>query len=195
MRPAWGRNVLRILRVQAHLDRVPFDLAPVRCKRLAFCDAELLVDEVEARDRLRDRVLDLDPAVELEEEEVVAVDDELDRAGALGSRSHDRRRRPRRAVASRSAGTEAGSGGLLEDLLVPALHRAVTLAERDDVAVRVGEELYLDMAGPFEVALAVERPVAEGALRLALGGGQRVVELVRRRGRPASRDRRRRPRP
>ena len=43
--------------------------------------------------------------------------------------------------------------------------------------MRVREELNLDVARPLEVALAVEPPVAERADRLALGGGESLVEL------------------
>ena len=60
------------------------------------------------------------------------------------------------------------------------LDGAVALADRDDGAVRVGKELHLDVPGSLEVALAVERAVAERALRLALRRLERVVELRRR---------------
>ena len=124
-------------------------------------------------------MLDLDAAVQLEEEELVAVEDELDRAGAaVADRLAERdgrvvQRRPQR-------GGEAGCGRLLEHLLVAPLDGAVALADRDDAPVRVGEELHLDVARSLEVALAVERAVAERALGLALGRLERVVELVRR---------------
>ena len=42
-------------------------------ERLALGDPELLLDEVEARDELGDRVLDLEPRVHLEEEDLAAV--------------------------------------------------------------------------------------------------------------------------
>ncbi len=48
---------------------------------LAGGDAKLELDEVEARDLLGHRVLDLDAAVQLEEVDVAAVDEELGRAG------------------------------------------------------------------------------------------------------------------
>ena len=68
---------------------------------------------------LRDRVLDLDPAVQLEEVDVGAVDEELGRAGALGSRSPRRTRRAprgdprpgRRVEAGRRATPRSASGG------------------------------------------------------------------------------------
>ena len=192
-RPGLREERPGVLGVQAHLDRVPSGLVTVCCKRLSVGDAELLGDEVEARDRLGHRVLDLDAAVQLEEEEVVAVEDELDRAGAAVAdrpAEGDRRLVERRA----QRGREAGRGRLLEHLLMAPLDGAVALADRDDGSVRVGEQLHLDVARPLEVALAVERPVAEGAGR---------PRARRRRARPRARPRsarrasraRRRPRP
>ena len=45
-------------------------------------DRELERDEVDAARLLRDRVLDLDPPVQLQEEEVAAVEEEFGRAEA-----------------------------------------------------------------------------------------------------------------
>ena len=47
------------------------------------------------------------------------------------------------------------------------------------VAVRVGEELDLDVPRPLDVALAEDAVVAEGRLRLAPRGRERVLELGR----------------
>ena len=77
-----GQESPGILRVEPHLDRVAVELVTVCYKGISRRDPELLRDEIEAGDGLRDGVLDLDAAVQLEEEEVVAVEDELDRAGA-----------------------------------------------------------------------------------------------------------------
>ena len=66
---------------------------------------------------------------------------------------------------------------LLDDLLVAALDRALPLGQRDDVAVGVAEHLDLDVAAALDVALAEHGAVAERRRRLALGGGERVVEL------------------
>ena len=110
-----GQECARILGIQAHLDRVPVDLATVCCKRFAVGDAELLGDEVEAGDRLRDRVLDLDAAVQLEEEEVVSLDHELDRPGAaVADRAAERdrgfgKRLAQRAVQARGAGASSST--------------------------------------------------------------------------------------
>src|SRR5579862_106424 len=121
-------------------------------------------------------MLDLDARVELEEPEVTAVEHELGRAGALVA---DRPRERDGGVAHPLAqlGVESGGGRLLEHLLMAALDRAVALAERDDAAVPVGEELDLDMARAFEVALAEDGVVAERGLGFATRGRQSVLEL------------------
>src|SRR5439155_7337324 len=50
-------------------------------------------------------------------------------------------------------GGEEGGGGLFDQLLVPALQRAVAGTDDDDVAVFVGEDLRLDVAGLVQVPL------------------------------------------
>ena len=57
------------------------------------------------------------------------------------------------------------------------LDRAVALAERDDGARGVGEELDLDVARPLDVALAEHAIVPEGGRRLPLRGRERLFEL------------------
>ncbi len=134
-------------------------------ERLAGRDADLLADDVDARHELRDRVLDLEARVHLEEEEALADEQPLDRAGAAvadrargldGDRADPlaQRRRDRRP------------GRLLDELLVAPLDRAVALAEVDDVAVRVREDLHLDVARILEVLLDVDVGVREEALAL-----------------------------
>ena len=78
------------------------------------------------------------------------------------------RPRPRRAARAGTSST-AGDGRLLDELLVAALDRALALAQVDDVAVLVGDDLDLDVAGRREPALGEHRAVAEGGLRLASG--------------------------
>ena len=59
-----------------------------------------------------------------------------------------------------------------------ALDRALALAEPEHRAVRVGEELDLDVPRPLEVALEEEPVVAEGRQRLASRRRDGVVELA-----------------
>ena len=136
-------------------------------------------------------MLDLDAAVQLEEVEVAAVQHELDGAGApVADRAAEGDRglahpRPQLAV-------EGGGGRLLEHLLVAALDRALALAEGDDLAVRVREQLDLDVARSLDEALVVDGVVAECRLRLASGRVRRLLELGTGRGRRACRGRLRR---
>ena len=139
-------------------------------------------------------MLDLDPGVELEEAEVAAVEDELGGAGALVA-DRARERDGRVAHPRAQLGVERGGGRLLEHLLVAALDRAVALAERDDVAVRVGEDLDLDVARPLEIALAEDRVVAERRACLAPRRGERVRRAPPAPARRACRGRRRPPPP
>ena len=108
MRPVCGRNV----RGSSAYSRASIAWprgCDVELDVLAGRDAELQLDDVEAGDRLGDRMLDLDPAVQLEEVDVGPVDEELGRARALVAdrlREGDARRRDPRP----GARVEAGSG-------------------------------------------------------------------------------------
>ena len=172
-----GQKALRVLRVEPCLDGVPLE-ARVEVESLAGCDAELLANEVDPGHELGYRMLDLDAAVQLEQVEVAAVQHELDRAGApVADRPPEGDRRlahPRPQLA-----VEGGGGRLLEHLLVAALDRALTLAERDHLAVRVREQLDLDVARSLDEALVVHGVVAECRLRLPLGRGGCLLELGR----------------
>ena len=87
---------------------------------------------------------------------------------------------------------DARRGRLLDHLLVAPLHRAIALAQVQAGAVRVAQDLHLDVAGALEVALVEQTAVAEGRRRLAprrLHGGR---QTRRRRARRASRARHRR---
>ena len=50
------------------------------------------------------------------------------------------------------------------------LDRALALAERDDLALPVGQQLDLDVPRPLDVALAEDGVVAERGFRLAARG-------------------------
>jgi hypothetical protein len=79
---------------------------------------------------------------------------------------------------SASSTTHDGRGRLLDDLLVAALDGAVALAEVDDVAVAVGEDLHLDVARVGQVALEVDRRVGEELLPLAGGALEGPRQLL-----------------
>ncbi|KZE94510.1 hypothetical protein AVP42_00993 [Agromyces sp. NDB4Y10] len=172
---------LGALRIHARLDRVAGQ-AHVGLRdreRLPRRDAQLLLHEVDARDELGHGVLDLQARVHLDEEELVgrgirhqeldgAGAEVLDAAGGVACRLPD-------ALARRAV--EQGRRRLLHHLLVSALERALALAEVDDVAVRVGEDLHLDVARGVDEALEQQGVVAERGARDAAGRGQGVLEL------------------
>ena len=168
--PGDGRKFLRrVLGVDAALDRVPAPLDRVlrERERLARRDADLLGDEVEAGDLLGDAVLDLQARVHLEEVELAVLVQHLDGAGVhVAARDRDLHR----GFAHRAPGRvgDRRRRRLLDQLLVPALRRAVAVAEVHGVAVRVAEDLELDVPRPGQVALDVALGPAEVRLRLAL---------------------------
>ena len=78
-----------------------------------------------------------------------------------GSRPPPPRARPPRG-GRRSPASSRGAGRLLDELLVPPLDRAVALEEVDQRAVVVTQDLDLDVPGPLDGPLDVDRRVAEG---------------------------------
>src|ERR1700722_7617385 len=136
---------------------------------LAGGDSQLPLDEVESRDELGHRVLDLETGVHLEEVELAFLEDEFHGAcvhvAACARDAH-------RCFAHLLAYLiwERRSGALLDQLLVPALRRAVPLTEPDDRPVGVGDELDLDMARPAEIPLQIHLAAPEVRLRFALRG-------------------------
>ena len=161
-------------------------------QRFAGGDAQLQLHEVEPGDRLGDGVLHLESGVDLEERDrAVGADHELDGAGALVADVTGERDG---TVAERGTdlGGDARGGRLLDDLLIPPLDRALALAQVHHVAVRVADDLHLDVTAALEVRLDEHRSVTERGQRLARRCGDGVVEIVRRGGRLASPDRRRR---
>ena len=75
--------------------------ARIERQLLAACDSNLLLHEIDAGHHLRDRMLDLQPRVHLEEVELAAlVEQELDRAGVrVADRLRDLRGRGRDPLA------------------------------------------------------------------------------------------------
>ena len=164
-------------------------------QRLAGRDPDLLLDQVDARDHLADRVLDLDARVHLHEAQVaVVVEQELHRARRPCSPPTARRCTARSPMSLPLLVGEVDRGRLLDQLLVAALHRAVALEEVDAVAVAVADELDLGVARRLEVALDVDGAVLEDRL----GGRARGLVEAREVLRPCARRScraRRRPRP
>ena len=133
---------------------------------------QLQLDEVQAGGGLGDGMLDLQPGVHLQEEEVAAiVSHELD--GARAGVPDGLRRQPRglEQLGAHALGAfDEGRWSLLDDLLVASLDRTFAFADGPHGAVLVGHHLDLDVMTGGQVALAEHRRVTEGRLRFAAGG-------------------------
>jgi hypothetical protein len=172
LEPAGARQEpgFRILRIQPHLDGVAVlrDGVLWQRQRLAGGDAQLPFDQVQAGDHLGHRMFDLQARVDLHEvEATVLTDDELHRAGVDVV---DRARGQHCGGAHGFAqfGGEERRGGFLQHLLVAALRRAFALVEVQRVAVRVGEDLDLDVARLLDIALSSTRSRPEGVACFSL---------------------------
>ena len=173
-----------ILGVEARLDGVAGEADVVLAPRqpLAGGDPQLPFHEVEARDRLGDRVLDLQARVHLHEVEravgVLRVEEELDGAGIDIA---DRPRRLHRNLGQAAARgrRQPGGGRFLDDLLVAPLHRALAFEHVDDATMGVGEDLHLDVARPRDAFLDQHPARAEGAPALTPRRRQRRREIPR----------------
>ena len=147
-------------------------------QRLARSDPQLLADEVDARDLLGHRVLDLQARVDLEEgDRAVLRDEELARPGPdVAGLAQD----GDRALAELPllVGREERCRRLLDELLMTPLQRAVARGDDDDAAVRVGEALRLDVPRGVQVPLDEALAPAEGRGRLAHGGVVHLGDLV-----------------
>ena len=175
----------RVLGIEAGLDGVAHGppghgLVDLVRKGRAPGDEQLEADQVEAGDRLGDRVLHLETGVHLQEVGLPVarpvapgVEHELDGAGVDVA---DRPGRGHRGIGQ--AGPQLGSDHrrrrLLDDLLVTPLDAALALEQGDRVAVGVGQHLDLDVAGRGDVPLEEHGPVAERRRGLAPGAGQRL---------------------
>jgi len=174
---AGGEIAIRVFGVDAALDGVTASsgIEHVLAQRQTSGDADLLLDEVAAIDFFRDRMLHLDAGVHLHEVEVftVVIDEELDGAAVL--------------IADLFADTDGGiahlfaqglghlgAGALFDDLLVTPLHGAVALAEMDNIAESIRDDLKLDVMRLFDQLFHVHGAVAkalEGLQRSGLEAG------------------------
>ena len=171
----------RILGIQAELEGVTkWRRLRREVERRPLGDSELGGDDVDAGRLFGNGVLDLEAGVHLQERDRPVLADQI---------FH----RPRTLVAG---GPTDGRGGvvdltalavgeerrrcLLHQLLVAALERTVPGADHDDVAVGVGQDLRLDVAGPSQVPLDEAFAAAEGQLRLPGGRGELLRNFLQR---------------
>ena len=122
-------------------------------------------------------MLDLDPRVHLQEEVLAILEQSFDRSGARVGDGGGRLGRDLPDPLAKLLVHRRGRR-LLDQLLVSALERAIALAQVDDVAVRVGEDLHLDVTGIGQVALEIHRGVAEELLPLARRPLEGLLQLV-----------------
>src|SRR5687767_13150488 len=121
-------------------------------QRLAGCDAELQLHEIQARAQLGDRMLDLQPRIHFEKKRVAAaIGDELyGTCTDVARLAHDAERALTEVATARLALLSFEEirrrRRFLDDLLMPALNAAFALTERDGSAVRVAQDLNFDVA-------------------------------------------------
>ena len=145
--------------------------------------SQLDLDEVDPGHLLRDRVLDLDAGVGLDEAEPlgrtlgVEVDQQLDRAHPAVAQGLAEPHRGRRHLLPQLVG-QVGRRRDLDQLLAPPLEAALPRVEVDHGARAVAHELDLDVPGPGDEALHVERAVAEGRGRLPRAGRHRRIQVL-----------------
>eukprot|EP00825_Cyclidium_porcatum_P032664 TRINITY_DN34880_c0_g1_i1.p3 TRINITY_DN34880_c0_g1~~TRINITY_DN34880_c0_g1_i1.p3 ORF type:complete len:393 (-),score=-18.84 TRINITY_DN34880_c0_g1_i1:877-2055(-) len=163
-----------ILGIDAALNSVPLELDVVLRdpQRLAHGQQNLLPNQIDPRDLLGDRMLDLNALVDLKEEEVTLfVHDKLDRprVAVMGQFRDPNRCLPHLLAQIFEPVLNQRRGGLFDNLLVAPLNRTVAFPQMDDIPPVVAQDLKLDVVGILDEFLDVNVRVAERLLRLALG--------------------------
>lgn len=120
--------------------RLELDILLRERQRVTLRDADLLLDQVDASNHLRNRVLHLDARVHLHEVKAALLPQELNRSD---THITDRLGGGNCGVTHLLAHFwgERGGGRLFDELLVAPLDGAVALAKVDDVAVLVRNDL------------------------------------------------------
>ncbi len=146
-------------------------------QRQSLGHQQLLADQVEAGHRLGNRMLDLQPGVDLEEPELARRrQHELDGPGAqVAGGLRGGQRDGAHPVAQRRV--QGGRRALFDDLLVAALDRALTLEAVHHPAAGVGQNLDLDVPCARDVRLDEHPGVPEGRGRLPAGGRDSLAKL------------------
>ena len=151
--------IVGILGVDPTLDRMPaeLDVFLSEVERLARRNSDLSTDEIDARNRFRNAVLNLHPWVDFHEEEFTCcqIEQKLDRAdvgvvNALGGFDGEF------ADALAHFFSQCNRRRLFEQFLIAALDRALALAEVNDFAEIIRHDLHFDMPRPLDVMLEVK---------------------------------------
>ena len=136
-------------------------------------NAQLLLHQIAPRHHLADRVFNLNAGIDLDEIDLAAQDIVEELAGSGVAIVDAFGEAYRRCIQLRTQGIRHGdTGRFLDNLLVAALHRAVTLAKVDDFARTIADELHFDMARLGDEALHEQGAVVERGQ----GFGVRAVE-------------------
>jgi len=140
-------------------------------------EPDLLLDEIDPCHHFGDRMFYLDACVHFHEEEVmVLVEEELDGADIPVMHSLD-------GFDGNAANfppellVDGRRRRFFEELLMPALDRAIALAEMHDMPAMVGNNLHFDMAGLEKISFEVDGVVAECGLCLCLRGLECASEV------------------
>ena len=145
-------------------------------KRRAIGDADLFAHEIDAGDHLGDRVLNLQTRVHFDEIEFAVFVKILNRADAEIAELLDRIGRDL-ADARALVRVQSWRRRFFEHFLVAALQRAIALAQMDDVAVAVGDDLNFDVTRLGEVFLHIDVVIAERGLGFGACGGERFHDV------------------
>ena len=152
---------------------IDLNLTLVERQFLARSHHDLGLDDVNAGDPLRDRVLDLHAGVHLNEIELAVFVQKLERARTAVTDLLDGRHTALADLFDELA-RNAWCRRFFNDFLVAALHGAVALAQPDRILVLVGHDLNLDVARVLQELFHVDRRVAEGRTGFGLGGLHRM---------------------
>src|SRR5258706_6409956 len=153
------------------------DVALVELEMRAVGDANLLSDEIEPGDQFGYRMLDLEPCVHFDEIELPVLIEELDGSYAKVAELHKRARDDATDFVAR-LDVQGRRGGFLPYFLVPALQRAIPLAEMHHFAVGIRDDLDLDMSRFLQIFLEIDGIVAEGGFGLGARRGKRGSKLL-----------------
>src|SRR5271167_646367 len=173
------REGVGALGVDAAFDRVAaqLDVGLAIAERGTRGDPELLADDVETADHLGDRVFDLQARIHLDEKEFTILIEKFEGTDTLVAElAHGLDGERAEPVAL--CRVERGGGRLFEYLLMRALKRAVALAEMNDPAPAVTENLDLDMTRPLEMTFEIDLAATEERCRLVLRDRQHPRELA-----------------
>ena len=139
-------------------------------------DEDLLLDQVDTRDKFRDGMFHLDTCVDFDEVEVeVFIDDKFAGSGVCVAGFFDQFDG---AITDSLADIfwKFWCRAFFNQFLMATLHRAVAFPEVHDVSVVVREDLNFDVAGSFDVFFEIDAGVFEGLFGFSTGGSEPGTE-------------------